>query len=98
MVIFRQIGGKKMGAVFDLKAIRGGKAEDPMIYGDDIVVIEQSGSKTALRHFIESVPDQHRRLKNSELVRFPARTHFGILEGIDEMAEIITRSFLNHPA
>jgi polysaccharide export outer membrane protein len=56
VVIFRQIGGKKMGAVFDLKSIRMGKAEDPLIYGDDIVVVEQSGSKTALRRFIESMP------------------------------------------
>ncbi len=55
-------------------------------------------SENTAPNFIESVPDQHRRLKNSELLRFPTRTHFGILEGIDEMAEIITRSFLNHPA
>jgi polysaccharide export outer membrane protein len=26
------------------------------VYGDDIVVVEQSGSKTALRRFIESIP------------------------------------------
>lgn len=56
VVIFRQIGGKKMGAVFDLKAIRAGNAEDPLIYGDDIVVVDQSGSKTALRRFIEAMP------------------------------------------
>ncbi len=56
VVIFRQIGGKKMGAVFDLKSIRGGKAEDPIIYGDDIVVVDESGSKTAIRRFIESMP------------------------------------------
>ena len=56
VVIFRQIGGKKMGAVFDLKAIRAGRAEDPMIYGDDIVVVDQSGSKTALHRFIEAMP------------------------------------------
>ncbi len=56
IVIFRQIDGKKMGAVFDLKAIRAGKDEDPLVYGDDIVVVEQSGSKTALRRFIEAMP------------------------------------------
>lgn len=56
VVIFRQVSGKKMGAVFDLKAIRAGKAEDPLIYGDDIVVVDQSGSKTALRRFIEAIP------------------------------------------
>jgi polysaccharide export outer membrane protein len=56
VVIFRQIGGKKMGAVFDIRGIRAGKDEDPQLYGDDIVVIEQSGSKTAIRSFIESMP------------------------------------------
>ena len=56
IVIFRQIGGKKMGAVFDLKQIRSGAAEDPQLYGDDIVVVEASGSKTALRRFIEAIP------------------------------------------
>lgn len=56
VVIFRQIQGKKMGAVFDLRNIRTGQDEDPQLYGDDIVVIEQSGSKTALRRFIEAMP------------------------------------------
>jgi polysaccharide export outer membrane protein len=56
IVIFRQIQGKKMGAVFDLRGIRAGKEEDPQLYGDDIVVVEQSGSKTAVRTFIESMP------------------------------------------
>jgi polysaccharide export outer membrane protein len=56
IVIFRQVGGKKMAAVFDLAAVRTGKAEDPLIYGDDVVVVEQSGSKSALQKFIQSVP------------------------------------------
>jgi polysaccharide export outer membrane protein len=56
VVIFRQVSGKKMAAVFDLKAIRTGKAEDPLIYGDDIVVVEESGSKSALRRIIEAIP------------------------------------------
>lgn len=56
VVVFRMIQGKKMAAVFSLKQIRAGQAEDPQIYGDDVVVVEQSGSKTAMRRFIESVP------------------------------------------
>ena len=40
----------------DLRLVRKGKVEDPLIYGDDIIVVEQSGSKTVLRRFIESVP------------------------------------------
>jgi len=56
VVIFRQIEGKKMGAVFDLRQIRAGNAEDPLVYGDDIIVVDQSGSKTALRRIIEAIP------------------------------------------
>lgn len=56
IVIFRQIEGKKMAAVFDLRAIRAGKAQDPIVFGDDIVVVDQSGSKTALRRVLEAIP------------------------------------------
>lgn len=56
IVLFRQVDGKRMAAAYDIRDLRSGKVQDPQLYGDDIVVIEQSGSKTALRRFIESVP------------------------------------------
>jgi polysaccharide export outer membrane protein len=56
VVIFRMVDGKKMAAVFDMKAIRSGQADDPQVFGDDVIVVDQSGSKTALRRFIESIP------------------------------------------
>lgn len=56
VVLFRQIDGKKMAAVYNMRELRSGRVEDPQLYGDDIVVVEQSGSKTALRRFIETVP------------------------------------------
>jgi polysaccharide export outer membrane protein len=56
IVVFRQINGKRMGAVFDLTQVRDGTMPDPQIYGDDIIVVEQSGSKSALRRFIETMP------------------------------------------
>ena len=56
IVLMRQVGGKRQAAVFDLRQVRRGVAEDPQVYGDDIIVVEQSGSKTALRRFIEAVP------------------------------------------
>ena len=56
IVLMRQVDGKRMAAAYDLREVRRGTVEDPVIYGDDIVVIEQSSSKTALRRFIESVP------------------------------------------
>lgn len=56
IVVMRQVGGRKQAAVFDLRQVRRGNIEDPQLYGDDVIVVEQSGSKTAFRRFIESVP------------------------------------------
>jgi polysaccharide biosynthesis/export protein len=56
VVVFRYVDGTKMAAVFDVRAIRAGQMPDPQVFGGDIVMIEQSGSKTALRRFIETVP------------------------------------------
>ena len=56
VVVFRQIEGKRMGAVFDLAKVRAGTMQDPQIYGDDIIVVEQSGSRSAVRRFLENLP------------------------------------------
>ena len=45
-----------MGAVYDIRDLRAGRIDDPQIFGDDVIVVDQSDSKTALRRFIESVP------------------------------------------
>lgn len=56
IVLFRRVDGQRMAAVYDMRELRQGRIEDPRVYGGDIVVVEQSGSKTALRRFIESIP------------------------------------------
>jgi polysaccharide export outer membrane protein len=56
VLIFRQVDGKRAGAVFDLAQVRAGTMPDPQVYGDDVIVVEQSGSKSAFRRFIQSVP------------------------------------------
>lgn len=56
VVLFRTVKGKRMGAVFDLAKVRAGVAPDPQIYGDDMIVVEKSGSKSAYREFIQSAP------------------------------------------
>jgi polysaccharide export outer membrane protein len=55
IVVFRQQNGKRLAAVFDLTAIRAGKNDDPTIQGGDVVVVDQSGIKAALRGVRESV-------------------------------------------
>lgn len=56
IVLFRNIDGRKMAAAYDMRGLRSGRIEDPQLYGNDLVIVEQSGSKTALRRFIESIP------------------------------------------
>jgi polysaccharide export outer membrane protein len=56
VVLMRQVEGKRMAAAYDLRKLRKGTIEDPQIFGDDIIVVEQSGSKTAMRRFLESMP------------------------------------------
>ncbi len=56
IIIFRQIEGKRMAAVFDLRLIRGGNAEDPQVYGDDLIVIDESGGKSAYRGLLKTLP------------------------------------------
>lgn len=56
VVIFRQVEGKKMAAVFDMKAISAGTAEDPQVYGDDIVVASDSTGKSAFQNLLKSLP------------------------------------------
>jgi polysaccharide export outer membrane protein len=55
IIIFRDIKGKRQAAKFDLPAIRSGKADDPVIAGGDVVVVDQDGGKTALRGIRESL-------------------------------------------
>jgi len=56
IIIFRIVDGKRMAAVFDLNQIRGGNAEDPRIYGDDLIVVDQSGAKSAWSNLLKVVP------------------------------------------
>jgi polysaccharide biosynthesis/export protein len=56
IVVFRTVDQKRMAAKFDLAAIRSGKAQDPVLYGGDIVVVDQSAFGSALSGIRESIP------------------------------------------
>lgn len=51
VAIFRQVGGKRHAATFNLNEIRSGKSEDPQIYGNDIVVVDTSGGSKFIQNF-----------------------------------------------
>jgi polysaccharide export outer membrane protein len=56
VVVFRTVNNQKMAALFDLKLIRSGRAPDPAIYGNDIVVVGQSAIQKFLRNTTMAFP------------------------------------------
>lgn len=56
VLVFRVVNGRRMGARFDLKDIRAGRAPDPQILGGDVVVVGFSVLKGAWRDFLETTP------------------------------------------
>jgi polysaccharide export outer membrane protein len=56
VVVFRIVNGQRMGAVFDVSAIRRGEAVNPLIKPDDTVVLGYSNIKAAWRDFLQAAP------------------------------------------
>lgn len=56
VIVFRTIKGERLAGAFDLKQIRRAQAEDPTIYGNDIVVVDGSRARTLFRDLIQSMP------------------------------------------
>ena len=56
VAIFRQIGGQRQAAAFDLTSIRRGEAPDPQVYAGDIIVVDGSATKEAQRQILNSLP------------------------------------------
>jgi polysaccharide export outer membrane protein len=56
IVVFRTIDQKRSAAKFDLTAIRRGSAQDPVLYGGDIVVVDSSALGGALSGIRDSLP------------------------------------------
>jgi polysaccharide export outer membrane protein len=54
--LFRMVNGERQGAVYDLAAIRSGKAVDPAVHGRDVVEIPESGGKKMWHGFVEIAP------------------------------------------
>jgi len=56
VIVFRTIKGQRMAAAFDLSAIRRAGAEDPVIYGNDIVVVDGSRARSVFGYVLASIP------------------------------------------
>jgi polysaccharide export outer membrane protein len=56
VAVLRTIHGQQMAAGFDLKKIRKGEQPDPSIYGNDVVVVAGSGTKSVFTTLLQSLP------------------------------------------
>jgi polysaccharide export outer membrane protein len=56
VVVFRTISGEQMAGAFDLQDIRRAKAKDPVIYGNDIVIVDGSRARQVYRDLMSTIP------------------------------------------
>lgn len=56
VVIFRTVGGQKMAALYNLKAIRRGAYEDPEVFANDVVVVGDSPGRRLFRDALSVLP------------------------------------------
>lgn len=56
VVVFRTINGQRMAAAFDAVDIGRGLSPDPMVYGNDIIIVDGNVWRSRFHDFISSVP------------------------------------------
>src|SRR5690606_20071131 len=56
VLVFRTVGGKDYFARFDVNQIIAGQAVDPVLQGEDIVVVDTSSGKVWLQNLIRLAP------------------------------------------
>ena len=56
VVVFRRIEGRQFAARFDVRAIRGGRAEDPVLRGGDVVIVGSSAARGLYQDFLKVAP------------------------------------------
>lgn len=47
--ILRNINGEKSSLIYNLESIRSGETEDPVVRGDDVIIVDKSTSKSILQ-------------------------------------------------
>lgn len=56
VVVFREVGGKRYAALYNLGAIRRGIYHDPEVYAGDVVVVGESHSRRLFRDILAATP------------------------------------------
>lgn len=56
VIVFRNVKGQRTAGAFDLTAIRRAESPDPVIYGNDIIVVDGNNSRSRYREIIQTLP------------------------------------------
>ena len=56
VLVFRQVNGKRLAARFDIRQVRSGKQADPMLVAGDVVMVDESATRTAIRDLSAAMP------------------------------------------
>jgi polysaccharide export outer membrane protein len=56
VLVIRNVGGKRMAAMFDLYRIRSGDDPDPAVMGRDVIIVGHSNSKQAWHDLLRAAP------------------------------------------
>ena len=56
VTLMRTVDQKRVGAKYDVAAIRAGQAEDPMVYGGDTIVVDESAARQGLQVLKATIP------------------------------------------
>lgn len=56
VIVFRTINGQRYAARFSLTDIRGGRAQDPAVFGNDVIVVADDRSRALLQDVAQVAP------------------------------------------
>jgi polysaccharide export outer membrane protein len=56
IVVFRTVNGERLAGAFDLADIRHAKVPDPVIYGNDIIIVDGSRTRAIFRDLMQTIP------------------------------------------
>jgi len=56
VLVFRTVEGNRLVARFNMKDIRGGRSDDPQIFGNDVIVVGDDARRRLFRDIIQSAP------------------------------------------
>lgn len=56
VMVYRTVNGQRLAAVYDLRAIKAGKYEDPELFANDLVIVDNSIGRKLFRDVLLAAP------------------------------------------